>query len=395
MNRKGFTLAEMLAVIVFIAIVAIITAPIVLDLIEESKQNAAIDNAYGYVDAIQKYYETKSYDEGNVIVLDGQYDVVNGILNGFEADNLDVPVTGSVPINGKLIYEEDKLVSGCLTFNDYRVGYASDKFDIYGKGSCRINGDFEHDSWETIATNYSIDNNAYDNEIGKTRTISFNYSNTNYTVSVMLLNTSTPSECRLSDFSQTACGLVVGFENVISSHNITDIWPVSGGWWNTTNEGGWNVSALRRDLNSSVDNDNNPNNMYYGFPADLKAVIIPTAPIVSGSGSSGISNNVVDSRNSLGDYLYIPSAYEVGFDDQRDDRKFQTRTLDYYVLHNDNAHRIKRYGNDAVAWWLRTANHNSGDQYLIIRNDGSLGSMAPDGFNQYAYAATTFRIGLK
>ena len=391
MNRKGFTLAEVLAVIVFIAVVSIITAPIILDLIEESRQHAAVDNAYGYVDGINKYYETLSYDTGDVIALEGQYDIVNGKLSGLYADELDVPVTGSVPINGKLVYEDDKLVSGCLTFNEYRVGYINGTFDIYGKGSCRINGDFEHDSWSQIAYNYSIDNNAYDNEIGKTRSLSFRHSGNNYTVTLRLYNTSNPAECRVDGFSQTACGLVVGFESLAYGEDITNIWMVSGGWYNTTNNGGWKSSRLRGLLNTSVDNDNNPNNLYSSLPAELRNVIIPTSPIVSGAGSGDNSDDVVSGT----DYIYIPSAYEVGIDDVRDSKKNQTRTLDYYVTHNTAADRIKSNYEGAKPWWLRTANHNSDTDYLVILGNGNIGSTLCTGFGEDPFISATFRIGVK
>ena len=391
MNRKGFTLAEVLAVIVFIAVVSIITAPIILDLLEESRQNAAVDNAYGYVDGIRKYYETLSYDTGDVISLEGKYDIVDGKLSGLYADELDVPVTGSVPINGKLVYEDDKLVSGCLTFNEYRVGYINGSFDIYGKGSCRINGDFVNDSWSQMAYNYSIDNNAYDNEIGKTRNLSFTYNGNNYTVTLRLLNTSTPAECYVDGFSQTACGLVVGFESLAFGDNITDIWMVSGGWYNTTNSGGWRVSPLRSQLNTSVDGNGNPNSLYSSFPAELRNVIIPTSPIVSGSGSDDSSNDVVSST----DYLYIPSAIEVGIDDVRDSKKNQTRILDYYVTHNTAADRIKSNYEGAKTWWLRTANHNSETDYLAIFSDGTIGSTLCTGFGERPFASVTFRIGVK
>ena len=38
MNKKGFTLIELLAVIVILAIIALITAPIILGVIENAKK---------------------------------------------------------------------------------------------------------------------------------------------------------------------------------------------------------------------------------------------------------------------------------------------------------------------------------------------------------------------
>ena len=53
-KKKGFTLVELLAVIVILAIIALIATPIILNVINDSKKQAAKDSAYGYMDAIEK-----------------------------------------------------------------------------------------------------------------------------------------------------------------------------------------------------------------------------------------------------------------------------------------------------------------------------------------------------
>ncbi len=55
-NNKGFTLIELLAVIVILAIIALITAPIILNVIEDSRKNAAVDKAWGTIDAVRVAY---------------------------------------------------------------------------------------------------------------------------------------------------------------------------------------------------------------------------------------------------------------------------------------------------------------------------------------------------
>ena len=59
MNRKGFTLVELLAVIAIIAIIALITTPIVLNVIQTSKENAFKDTAHGLVVAAGTYQAEK------------------------------------------------------------------------------------------------------------------------------------------------------------------------------------------------------------------------------------------------------------------------------------------------------------------------------------------------
>lgn len=58
MNKKlknGFTLVELLAVIVIIAIIALITTPIILNVIQTSKESAFKDTAHGLVMAAGTY----------------------------------------------------------------------------------------------------------------------------------------------------------------------------------------------------------------------------------------------------------------------------------------------------------------------------------------------------
>lgn len=57
--KKGFTLIEMLAVIVIIAVIALITSPIIFDVIQNSKINAFKDTAHGLVVAAGTYQAEK------------------------------------------------------------------------------------------------------------------------------------------------------------------------------------------------------------------------------------------------------------------------------------------------------------------------------------------------
>ena len=64
-NKKGFTLIELLAVIVILAIIALIATPVVLGIIEDSRQSAKINSAQFMIDGVQTAYAvayTKSYE---------------------------------------------------------------------------------------------------------------------------------------------------------------------------------------------------------------------------------------------------------------------------------------------------------------------------------------------
>ena len=68
---KGFTLIELLAVIVILAIIAIIAIPIIMNIINESRKNAAVASADGYIRAVN-YKIAQEGIAGNVVPL-GEY----------------------------------------------------------------------------------------------------------------------------------------------------------------------------------------------------------------------------------------------------------------------------------------------------------------------------------
>ena len=53
-KNKGFTLVELLAVIVILAIVALVVIPVVMGVIKDARKKAAIESFRGYMDAAEK-----------------------------------------------------------------------------------------------------------------------------------------------------------------------------------------------------------------------------------------------------------------------------------------------------------------------------------------------------
>ena len=135
MKRKnGFTLIELLAIIVILAIIAVITVPIILNIIENSRRGAATDSAYGYKDAVNKWYVSK-LSNNNQIQLEGTYTITDGVLNGNEI-NEKVPVSGTVPTSGSLTYENGVFKSGCLIIGEYAVTFNEDGTTNTEKENC-------------------------------------------------------------------------------------------------------------------------------------------------------------------------------------------------------------------------------------------------------------------
>lgn len=86
--KKGFTLIELLAVIIILAVIALIATPVVLNVVEDAKKEAAKNSAYGIIDAA-KYQYMESLLDSSVIVENGKT---------YEAKLL--PVSGEKPEGG-------------------------------------------------------------------------------------------------------------------------------------------------------------------------------------------------------------------------------------------------------------------------------------------------------
>ncbi len=129
-KNKGFTLIELLAIIVILAIIAVITVPIILNIIENSRKGAATDSAYGYKDAVSKWYVEKLSLDHN-FNLSSSYTVTNGNLG-----NEQIPFSGDKPTSGYLNYTNNVLTTGCLVFGDYAVTFTNGEVSSTVKGEC-------------------------------------------------------------------------------------------------------------------------------------------------------------------------------------------------------------------------------------------------------------------
>ena len=69
---------------------------------------------------------------------------------------------------------------------------------------------------------------------------------------VRVSNNTYPSECEDTNFSQTACGVVIEFENIIFYDKMCTYsaayFPEPG----SNNVGGWNLTFLRNNINQNV-----------------------------------------------------------------------------------------------------------------------------------------------
>ena len=253
-------------------------------------------------------------------------------------------------INADQNYNQGKEFNGVLGIEEYKAP------------------DFATDSWSTIIANVKAGNGS-EYKVGSTKEI--NLGTTYGTHTLRIANTSTPSKCSTSGFSQTACGFVLEFADIITDHKMNDA---------NTNVGGWPASSMRTFVN---------NDIYNSLPSEIKNAIIDTT-VVSGHGSTNGETNFTST-----DKLYLLSTAEVwanghDYDTARD----VTRQLDYYKnLGTSTTNRSgakKKKGTSAARWWLRAAYSGNGNYFYLVDIDGSWS-------NNSAYGAigvsSAFRLG--
>ena len=258
------------------------------------------------------------------------------------------------------------------TPNDVQNTFFVGNIDVEGEYILNIPDpvNFSTDSWKTIVKAVQ-ENNTSKYNVGDTKTVDMG---TYGTHTLRIANTSTPSECSGTGFSQTACGFVLEFADIITTHAMKDT---------NTNVEGWPASSMYTFVN---------NDIYNAIPSEIKNAIIDTT-VVSGHGPNDTANFTST------DKLYLLSTAEVwaqgssntiNNDTARDD----TRQLDYYknlgVTTSNKSGAIKKNGTNADFWWLRAAFSYDSYSFYRVSNDGDWSSYNAN----YSYGvAPAFRIG--
>ena len=239
--------------------------------------------------------------------------------------------------NANQNYNQGKKFSGVLGIEEYKAH------------------DFATDSWATIIANVKAGNGS-EYAVGSTKEV--NLGTTYGTHILRVANTTTPDKCKTKGFSQTACGFVLEFADIITEHKMNDT---------STNVGGWPATSMRTFVN---------NDIYNAIPSEIKNAIINTT-VVSGHGREDTTN--FTSTDKL--YLLAPgevwSDWKTNTSSDRpsfDTAKDLTRTLDYYtaqgVTLSNFSGAIKKKGTSAYWWWLRTAMFGDRESFSDVRSRG-------------------------
>ena len=244
-------------------------------------------------------------------------------------------------------------------------GYFTDK-----NSSSLAGGTFANDSWATIISNVKSGQTCM-YKVGDTKSVSVG---TYGTHTVRISNMSKPSECSKSSFSQTACGFVLEFADIITSYKVNDT---------DTYKGGWPACKMRTFVN---------NDIYNALPSDLKSGIINTK-VITGHGTA-------DSQNLTStDKIYLLSTAEVWENGTSNEIKYDTardvtRQLDYYkqmgTTTNNYSAAAKKMNSGGYIWRLRTAWSFNPDSVYGVERSGNWYSRDPE---YTGGVSPAFRIG--
>lgn len=434
-NKKAFTLIELLAVIVILGIIMLIAIPGVTGYITASRKNTLLTTIEEYIrianteinSATYNFYESNRIYAipieclpiekggenpfGEWMQANSDYWAYvlaeynpsdntftfgfmfkdsedNGLYpterNQIEADQIQDSYDDLIkPYTGKAVeyMSSDKWEGFTIDDNTELVVLDTVSTGADGKTTCVLcqkgsNYDelqnpetksFAEDSWETIIQAVKV-GKTENYHVGDTKEIDMGEFGTH---TVRIANMSTPSECSTSGFSQTACGFVIEFADIITKHNMNST---------STTIGGWPAS----DMYTYVQND-----IYNALPSELKNGIIDTY-VVSGHGKNDPANFTST------DKLYLLSTMEVWGSNPGgyDTATAETRQLDYYksqgVTTSNISGAIKQYNGSNTKWWLRAAISNDSSSFYFVYTSGDWSGT--NAFFTYG-VAPAFRIG--
>lgn len=123
LKNTGFTLIELLAVIVILAVIALIAVPAILNVIENARRGAAVDSAYGYIDAVDYSNSMSNLNSTDYsVITTGNISTINNLIK----------LDGTKPTDGNIVILNSKVTSANLCIDGYQIAYDGVKASITG-----------------------------------------------------------------------------------------------------------------------------------------------------------------------------------------------------------------------------------------------------------------------
>ena len=128
MSKRGFTLVELLAVIVILALIALITIPMVLGTVDKSENSADKRSAENYRRAVKNAIAKESLNGNrffpttcNVIESGTDKGNLNCTLSNGDTSTLKIKIEGTAPTSGTIRFEDGEPVETTLYYKGYYV----------------------------------------------------------------------------------------------------------------------------------------------------------------------------------------------------------------------------------------------------------------------------------
>ena len=303
--------------------------------------------------------------EGTCTRLDGTSESVSGTCNNISSTSISSNIIKSaVSIEPNIIHKYDLTITFKETNASQNYNQSKKFSGVIGvKETTTL--DFSSDSWDTIISNVKAGKGS-SYEVGATKEVTLSTLGTH---TIRVANNTSPSECSTSGFSQTACGFVLEFADIITTHSM-----------DSSSVGGWNETTLYTYLNNTIYNE---------LPNNLKNSIINTTVVSSPSIDS--EENIISTDKM---YLLAPKEIYSDWNDSSDISKNLTRQLDYYKLKgtstSSNSSALKLLGSTNTGWWTRSAEHIDTELFYAVFSDGGCGS---DHLVSEHGVSPAFRIG--
>lgn len=114
-TKGGFTLIEIIAVVIILGIISLLIVPAVMDTVTESEQKVALRGAENYVEAVEIVIIKKAVDDP----------ITDGVYTTDELKTKGVRISGGEPESGNVLIVDSEVADYSLKIGDYVVDYDS------------------------------------------------------------------------------------------------------------------------------------------------------------------------------------------------------------------------------------------------------------------------------
>lgn len=126
--KKGFTLIEVLGVIVLISLIAVILVPIVSDTLKQGKERVIENSIINYISSVETYLKASALDNNKIeLPYNNTYNVnLETVIEDvpYPALNTLVEINGEYPKSGTITIDDNyTVVSAIIVIDNYQIVY--------------------------------------------------------------------------------------------------------------------------------------------------------------------------------------------------------------------------------------------------------------------------------